>query len=478
MDIKVNGHEYFYDVTSMSMLFFPGEKTNYVKRSLADTHIISSLKIINGKYVSSTRIKYHTKWYSSVKTRNLDCDVKNLVKQTFYIACSKATGITSPWGILTGIRPLSVYMRHLVESDNIDNIMKNEYFLSYSKIAILHEVYDNEVGYFEDDKNAVSIYISIPFCPSKCSYCSFVSVAATGKNCLLDEYLINLYKEIKQKSQLIKKYALKIKSLYIGGGTPGVLNEVQLNNLLSTVNREFDLSSINEISFELGRPETVTPDKLRILKEYGVNRICINTQSTNDNVLSYIKRNHTSSDYFKAIETVREFGFDAVNTDIIAGLPGESYDSFCKTVDDIIVTGVNNITVHTLAIKRAADLSGNDDNYAPLKHSVTMMLDYAYRSLKNAGYSPYYIYRQKNCVSNGENIGFCKNGYQCGYNIYMMEDVHSIISCGAGASTKIIDGTKVSRVKNIKYPMEYNKFFDRIKVNTQKTDDLLKEIIK
>lgn len=478
MDIKITGHEFFYDITSMSMLFFPGEKTNYVKRSTASTHIISSLRIKDNKYVSKTRIKYNSVWYSSIRTREIDCDVKNLVKQTFYIACSKATGITSPWGILTGIRPLSVYMRHLSDSSDIKSIMKNEYFVSTSKISILDKVYENEYKYFNANSHDVSVYISIPFCPSKCTYCSFISISATGKNSLLDEYLLNLYKEIALKANLIKKYGLKIKSIYVGGGTPGILNNEQIETLFRVINTEFDISKVTEISFELGRPETVTNEKLCILRNYGVNRICINTQTTNDNVLASVNRKHSYKDYSDAISAVNKIGFNAVNTDIIAGLPGESYASFCKTVDDVISTGINNITVHTLAIKRAADLSDNESNYDPLKFSVTRMLEYAYDKIEQAGYTPYYIYRQKNCVSNGENIGFCKNGSECKYNVYMMEDVHSILSCGAGASSKIIDGTKVSRVINVKYPMEYNSVFERIELNTSKLDELLKEIIK
>ncbi len=475
MDIKISGHEYYYDITSMSMLFFPGEKVNYVKRSLNPTHIISSLKVNGDKYISTTKIKYCGKFFSSSKRVDLNCDTKNLVKQTFYNACSKATGIESPWGILTGIRPLSVYMRHLNGARNVGDIMKREYYLVSSKISILDKVYENERMYFNSSSKDVSIYISVPFCPTKCTYCSFISVSATGLNNLLNDYLILLEKEIKQKAQLIKKYALNLKSIYIGGGTPGVLDKFNIRKLFETLEMSFDLKSIEEITFEIGRPETINMDKLNILKHFGVNRICINTQTTNDDILCKVNRCHTANDYFNSVELAKKVGFEIINTDLIAGLPGDNYESFCKTVDDIIKTGVNNITIHTLAIKRAAQLSDHFDNYKAVDNIVNKMLEYAYVTLDANGYSPYYIYRQKNCVSNGENIGFCKIGTQCKYNIYMMEDVHSIISCGAGASTKIVDGNRVQRVINVKYPKEYINMFDHIENNTHKIDELLKE---
>ncbi len=474
MDIKVTGHEYFYDITSMSMLFFPGEKTNYVKRSNNETHIISTLKIINSKYLSLTRIKFKGNWYSSQKTCSITCDSKNLVKQTFYKACSKATGISSPWGILTGIRPLSVYKRHFLNRENVANIMKNEYYLHDDKIELLDNIFKIEKDLLNSNKSDVSIYISIPFCPSKCSYCSFISVAATKTGDLANKYFDLLIKEIKLKSQLIKIHKLNVKSLYVGGGTPGTLDENKIDLLLSTLDQEFKLKTIDELTFEIGRPETITHDKLKILKKYNVNRICINTQTTNDKILASVNRKHSAKMYFNAVNLAKSVGFESINTDLIAGLPNEDVDSFIKSVDDVISTGVNNITIHTLSIKKSAVLSDEGKYYNPSDVRVRLMLESAYHKLAANGYVPYYIYRQKNCVSNGENIGFCKPNKLCKYNVYMMEDVHSIISCGAGASSKIINGTEVSRVINVKYPMEYVNEFYKINNNNIKLDNILK----
>ncbi|MBP3481147.1 MAG: coproporphyrinogen dehydrogenase HemZ [Clostridia bacterium] len=474
MDIKVFGHEYFYDITSMSMLFFPGEKVCYVRRSSKPTHIISGLYFSRGSIISRTRIKYNGRWFSSQKNAKSGCDLKNLVKQTFYRACSIATGITPPWGILTGIRPLSVYRRHRIAGDEPHAVMKDEYFLAEDKIELLDKIFACQAAFHCPKPRDVSVYISIPFCPGKCSYCSFISISAVNARDLLDRYLNGLFDEIKAKALLINKYNLRVKSLYIGGGTPGILDERQLLMLMQLLHDSFDFGKTEEICFELGRPETVSDEKLKILKNFNVHRICINTQTTNDKILNIIGRNHNSQDYFLAVKKALKCGFNSINTDLIAGLPGEDYSSFCRSVDDVINSGVDNITVHTLAIKRAAKLSGCGDNFNPENRVVTDMLDYAYSRLMSDGYVPYYIYRQKNCVSNGENTGFCKPYKICGYNIYMMEDIHSIIACGAGASSKIIKDRKVNRVINVKYPMEYVSEYEKIIKNTDIIDKMLR----
>lgn len=474
MDIKISGHEFYYDTTSMSMLFFPGEKVNYVKRSTKPVHIISVLHEKNDSLFSITKIKYNGKWYTAQRKAPINSDRKNLVKQTFFRACSKATGIIPPWGILTGIRPLSVYERHRKSGDNPRLVMKNEYFLSHGKINILNEISDYQNSVVCSKIKDASIYISIPFCPGKCSYCSFISVSAVNNGELLERYLEMLLNEIKEKADMVSRYKLNIKSLYIGGGTPGILSKEQIIKLFSVLSDCFNLNSIDEICFELGRPDTVTDEKLEILKRFGVDRICINTQTTNDCVLSAIGRNHTSSDYFSAVKKALKYNFKSINTDLIAGLPGESFDSFCSSVDNVINTGVDNITVHTLSIKRAAKLRDCGFGYDPVNFDVVKMLDFAYNRIRAAGLVPYYIYRQKNCISNGENIGFCKSETVCRYNIYMMEDVHTIIACGAGASSKIINKGKVDRIINVKYPMEYVKEYEKIIKNTKMIYELLK----
>ena len=476
MDIKINGHDFKYDITSMAMLFFPGEKVYYVNRSSATLRARSILKVKDGKYFSYSSVFMGGKTFSSSKVAPLDYDIKNLVKQTFYIACQKATGITSPWGILTGIRPLSVYTKLINNGRCPQTILKNEYFLSDDKIKLLSLIYDAEAPYVKQDSKDVSVYISIPFCPSKCSYCSFISVSATNKTDLLSEYLDLLKEEIKSKSDLIKYFSLKVKSVYVGGGTPGILSEKQLKDLINVISDCFDVDELEEFCFEIGRPDTVTAEKIRILQNNKVSRICINTQTTNNDILTLVNRNHTFHDYKSSVSNTKKISTAVINTDLIAGLPNETSESFKKSIEDVIATDVENITVHTLAIKKSSVLADDLNNYKPVNDSVVSMLEYAYDRLLECGYIPYYIYRQKNCVSNGENIGFCKPDTIGKYNIYMMEDVHSVISCGAGASSKIIDGTKVDRIINVKYPMEYVREYYKVKNNTEKIRIKLKEL--
>ena len=476
MDIIVKGHEYFYDITSMSMLFFPGEKTTYVSASKNDTYIRSTLKDNNGKMISITSVVFRGKKHTAQKTSAFKGDNKEIVKYSFYKACCKATGITSPWGTLTGIRPLSVYARLTHNGFDAEKILKKEYLVSSDKVSILKNIYAFHNSLVKYNPKDVSIYISIPFCPSKCTYCSFISISAVNKEKLLEEYISYLTEEIQLKASLVKKYNLNVKSLYIGGGTPGILSETQLKTLLLVISKCFDVKKINEKCFEMGRPDTVSENKLLILKEFGFDRICINTQTTNDSVLHSVNRKHTFDDYVNAVNLALKVGFKSINTDLIAGLPGESVESFKKSVDNVIKIGVDNVTVHTLAIKRSADLSQSNDNYRPIDENVDAMIDYVYDVIEKNNYVPYYIYRQKNCVANGENIGFCKINTPCLYNIYMMEDVHSVIACGAGASTKIINGTNVQRVINVKYPIDFVSDFDKIIKNTEKTDEILKTV--
>ena len=469
MDVKISGHDNRYDVTTTAMLFFPGEKINFVQKSRAPLRSVSRLKKTGDKAICFTRVVVNGIAYSAKVTA--DDDDRNLVKRSFYKACVKATGITPPWGTLTGVRPLSVYERLKREGKDPEKVLKTEYYLNDSKIALLKSVSQNQRDIAVYDPKDVSVYISIPFCPGRCSYCSFISVSAVNADRLLDCYLVLLHQEIREKAELIKRFGLRLRSVYVGGGTPGILNESQLAALLDVIYDCFDITNDCEICFELGRPDTVTREKLAPLEDRGVDRVCINTQTTNDGVLAAVGRRHTGKDYFKAIELVKEFGF-TVNTDLIAGLPGESLASFLKSVDDVIAVGVDNITVHTLAIKRSARLH-EERAFDARGADVQKMIGNAYRRLDGAGYLPYYLYKQKNCVSNGENVGFCKPGTACKYNVFMMEDVHSVLACGAGASSKLVFGHRTQRVINVKYPTEYVSDNEKVRLNTGKLAEML-----
>ncbi len=478
MNIIVKGHEFFYDISSMLLLFFPGSKAEYVDKCYNKDCIRSFLIFKNNKHVSITKVRLNSQTFVAQKTVNTDCDIKNVVKYTFYKACEKATKITSPWGILTGISPLSVYKKLVTKTDDVNKTLKEQYLVTQPKIDILSNIFLINNKFVTYNKKDISIYVSIPFCPSKCSYCSFISLSAVNKEKLLQQYVQLLCCEIEQKAPIISKFNLNIKSLYIGGGTPGILSYEQLKKLLLTLNKQFDLSSIPEKCFEIGRPDTVDCDKFELLNLYGFDRICINTQTTNDTILQKVNRNHTSKQYFNAVKLAKNYNFKSINTDLIAGLPGESVDSFKKSIDDIISSGVDNITIHTLAIKRAANLSDDKQNYNANRPDVDVMLNYAYSQLNKHGFVPYYLYRQKNCLANGENIGFCKPDTPCLYNIYMMESIHSVLAFGAGASTKIVNGTNIERVINIKYPMDYVREFDKINDNYIKINKQFEKVFE
>lgn len=478
MNILVYGHEFKYDLTSMSMLFFPGEQVVYAKAGPKQKQLISRVVITDaGKCIIKARLNLKTgKVFRCIRVcKNQKEALLNAVKQTAFIVLSKATGLKPPFGIMTGIRPLSVYIRLINEGQNAVSALQKEYYMSAKKAQLLDEIYKNQqVIYRSEKKGDISLYISIPFCPSKCSYCSFISVAATKNNRqLIDNYLKLLYNEITLKLKLISEFGKGVSSVYIGGGTPGILDENLLKELICHISDSLDLSSLKEYTCEIGRPDTVTPQKLEILKSGGVTRVCINTQSTNDAILSKIGRNHTFIDYQRAMDTALGLGFKSINTDLIAGLPSDTVESFLKSLSDIITLGADNITVHTLAIKRASQLSQDLNNFRANSEQTEKMIDYSYNLLKGACFMPYYIYKQKNAVSNSENIGYAKSGKFCFYNVEMMEDLHTVIACGAGASSKFINGGRTDRIINVKYPFEYVNEYEKVLDNIKKTRKML-----
>ncbi len=480
MEIKVTGHKFEYDAIGMSLLFFPGESVVFTKSPRGELRLSSRLLQQNDKLVAKARFYCRGKVYSCSKraagkeTEQLLAAVKYSIYQVFH----RATEISPPWGILTGIKPTGIYRRVLYDKgyENARKFLLNEYCMQPEKIPLLHQICMVMDEVQTDSKKEASLYVAIPFCPSRCSYCSFISVAAEKSNRLIDPYLQYLQKEIKEKCDVLHRAGLKIRSVYVGGGTPGILAADQMELLLDTITKNTK-NIIEEFTFELGRPDTVSEEKLTILKKYGVTRVCINTQTTNNEILSAIGRRHTKEQYFDAVSLTKKFEFDSINTDLIAGLPGESEESFAASLQDVLSAGVDNITIHTLSIKRSSKLYGDGTHFDPKNDRVQRMLDNAYDELRNRGLVPYYMYRQKNTVSNGENIGFCLPDKICAYNLYMMEDLHTIAACGAGASSKIIaaDTGRIERVINMKYPYEYINENEKIGKNTVLFEQKLKE---
>ncbi len=479
MEIRIVGHTFQYDVTGMSLLFFPGESVVFVKRAKGADWLSSRLIGEKGKIARATFYWKGKCYRSEKKADSLNKEsLLAAVKYTVYQVLHRATGITPPWGILTGIKPTGIYQRLLKEKGTakIREFLMQEYCLQPEKIPLLHQICKVMETVKTDASKEASLYVSIPFCPSRCSYCSFISVAAERTHKLISPYLEYLAEEIREKCAVLRKLHLKIRSVYIGGGTPGILTPEQTEHLLEEIRRELN-EPLEEFTFELGRPDTVTPEKLALLKRYGVTRVCINTQTTNDAVLAAIGRKHTRKEYLDAVALTRSYGFESINTDLIAGLPGESARSFASSLEDVISAGADNITIHTLSIKKSAKFHETDAYFDPECARVQKMLDAAYRRLMELGYLPYYMYRQKNTVANGENVGFAKPDTIGKYNLYMMEDLHTIAACGAGASSKIISGKngRIERVINMKYPFEYINENQRIHHNTEEFERKLKE---
>lgn len=307
-------------------------------------------------------------------------------------------------------------------------------------------------------RNSCSLYLSVPFCPSRCSYCSFVSFATEGLLRQIPAYLDKLCDEIRQTTALIRSLGLSLTTVYIGGGTPTTLNEAQLKRLLDTVCENVNVGALREFTLEAGRPDTINAEKLAIAKEHGVCRVSINPQTLNDEILRSVGRRHTVKQFYSAYETARKSGIPIINTDLIAGLPGESAESFFHSVDEIMRLAPENFTVHTFCVKRAADLRHTEQShFSRSAGRVGDMVEYARACAAEHGYAPYYLYRQKNTVGNLENVGYAKPGTQSLYNVYMMEEFHSVFGCGAGAVTRLVgnDPSKMLRIFSAKYPYEY-----------------------
>lgn len=392
---------------------------------------------------------------------------KMAVGDAFVEAGGRLLGQMPPWGILTGVRPAKIAEELKRTGHDRDGIVKaliSEFHLAPAKAELLCEVNERQqyaktlVG-----EGTCSLYISIPFCPTRCAYCSFVSYATPRYLATLPDYLDRLCRDIRLTCQGIRERGEKLTTVYIGGGTPTVLNEKQLDRLLTTVNESIPCRPL-EFTVEAGRPDTVTEEKFSVMLSHGVDRTSINPQILDDEVLRGIGRHHTVEDFYHAYDIAVRSGIRSINTDLIAGLPGASKESFFSTVDRIASLSPQNVTVHTYCVKRSADftaeavLQGDKRGIYSFSGGVTgECVDYAQSVLKGNDYFPYYLYRQKNAQGNLENVGFCHEGYEGLYNIFIMEEIQSIYAVGAGAVTKIVgrEGEKIRRIFEPKYTYEY-----------------------
>ena len=469
MNLCCIGHNFQYEMEKLCRLFLPFEKIqisydivdsdSVVVTKLNESHIYASV-LINGKF--SERKDTLKKAFNK---RDSERELAALLFHCF----AEITSYSPKWGIVTGIRPARLYSavtKELGCEEKAKEFFKEKFYVNDEKISLCEETHLGEAKIIElSEKDDFSLYISIPFCPPRCSYCSFVSHAVEKANHLIPKYVEYLCKEIEETAAIAKKNNLKLKTIYMGGGTPTTLDVYQLSTVLNTVNKCFDLSHILEFTVEAGRPDTITFEKLTAIKECGVSRISINPQTMNDDVLKNIGRAHSSAQTIDAFNLARKVGFNNINMDLIAGLPGESFESFKNTVEQLLKLNPESITVHSLAMKRSSRMNiAGDFPEIEAGRLADRMVAYARDILTANKVFPYYMYRQSKTVGNLENIGYAKLGKECLYNVFIMDETHTILACGASAVTKLREpnGDYIERIFNFKYPYEYINRFDEL----------------
>lgn len=466
MNLYVKNHNFHFELENLTRLFFPNEKITVI-RDFSEPQSPYIYTEVSDKITISVNIGSFNKSETAVK-KLTDDDNELVSAQLLYKLLCDFTGLTQPWGILTGVRPVKL-LRKLAEESNEEQAVKkflNDFFVSNEKTALSRETEHNERKILELSRpESFSLYVGIPFCPSRCSYCSFVMASIERAEKLIEPYTKLLCEEIKRTAEIANKLGLRLETVYFGGGTPTTLSAEQLDTVLRTVNKSFDMSTCREFTVEAGRPDTIDSAKLFALKENKVDRISINPQTTNDEVLKTIGRKHTAQQFFDAFELARKCGFDNINTDLIAGLPTDTPESFKNSLDSIVKLNAECITVHTLCMKRASRLTTEGVTLdLQQARDAREMLAYTQNILGQNGYIPYYMYRQSRMVGNLENVGWSKRGFESLYNVYVMDETHTILACGSGGVTKLKRNNPdyLERIFNFKYPYEYIDRFDEL----------------
>lgn len=452
-----------------------------------DVRIYTALNRDENAVFARARIEFENKEYTAEYTGGLHSGElsEKEKKKLFSCACTKAfcaaaqkiRDIPLPWGVMSGIRPAKSVRKYREEGKSdaeIHNLLKDIYNVSDEKIELAMEVSENEEEILKKrGENSVSIYIGIPFCPSRCLYCSFVSTDIRYSGKYMDEFFERLLSEIEKTRDMLLRLGLTVENVYIGGGTPTTLSENQLARLFDSINKNLVTKPLNEFTLEAGRPDTITREKLLAAKRGGISRISINPQTLNNETLEKIGRRHSAEDFFKCFYEARDVGFFNINTDLIAGLPGEVPEMFYKSVDGVLSLAPENITIHSMCIKRAASLRFSGVELSSYEH-MNDMLSYAARRMREHDMAAYYMYRQKNISGNLENVGYAKRGYMSFYNINIMEEAQTIIALGGGGASKLVVGNDIRRVFNFKDPLEYIRRFGEILEKKDETERILK----
>ncbi len=460
-------HGFNYELEKLCRIFLPHEKINILNEIREDE--VFAVCSLEDDFAKAELSFYGKNFSQTAKIPEKDEKSCELTLATCLFKCFVAATDYSPeWGLLTGVRPAKLYAKLLRQlgKEKTDDYFKNTLLVSEEKISLCAETVEpEEVIIQKNTPESFSLYLSVPFCPSRCSYCSFVSHSVDKAGKLVEDYVKLLCEEIKQTGKIAKENKLRLQTVYIGGGTPVAFSAEQLKTVMSAISTSFDLSNISEYTVEAGRPDAIDRDKLVAIKEGGATRISVNPQTMNDSVLKEIGRNHTAEQTINAFRLAREVGFDNINMDLIAGLPTDTLESFKNTLDILLELDPESITVHSLSVKKAANIS--IDNRLPEIETgkiASQMVRYARKTLTERGILPYYMYRQSKTVGNLENVGYAKKGFEGLYNVYIMDETHTILACGASAVTKLRQpcGDYIERIFNFKYPYEYISRFDEL----------------
>ena len=484
MKLQLIGHTERYALEQLQMALFPDAPMEYTEAPFSgcdgavstwsEGHVYCTATAVirlGGAVAKASRRLRRTE--ESVSRR------RQLLQQSYYQAAVQLLPAAPVWGALAGVRPTKLSTKHLLSggtAQSCDRYLRDEFFISPERrrlcidasLATVEAISHLEPG-------DLSVYVGIPFCPTRCAYCSFVSQSVERFGSLVDPYLEALFQEIEYTGKLLAASGHRVRTLYIGGGTPTTLSAQQMARLMDKLADCFDLSRLLEYTVEGGRPDTLDLEKLALIRQKGADRMSINPQTMNDAVLQAIGRRHTTEQTLTAYRLAQQAGFDGINMDLIAGLPGDTAASFQDSLDAVAALHPSNITVHTLALKKGADLFSQRTGL-PTAEAVAQMMEYTGSKLREAGYSPYYLYRQKYMSGSFENVGWCQSGYPGLYNIYMMEELHTILSLGAGGMNKVnLPGGKIIRLHNPKYPQQYIERLSDVLLQKETLFAMLKE---
>ncbi len=478
MKLLLKGHDFEYEMKMLLNLFFPREEYQVVDQ-VASSGVTIEAALTNDNYT----VTYY-KDGAYIVSSTIDSDVlqhlpdnpitrrkesKKLLKNLLYNVANHVTGKEQPWGILTGIRPTKIVFELAqqfgLDQEQIRQHLRDDYKISSEKIDLMLEIAEHEWPILEANKEEeVNLYIGIPFCPTRCLYCSFTSYPIDKWVHKVKDYLDALEKEMAYISRNLL-HDKKIKTIYVGGGTPTALDAKALEQLMTMIHQYFDVPATLELTVEAGRPDTINMDKLKVLKKHDVTRISINPQTMNDKTLKVIGRHHSVEEIKTAFSMAREVGFDNINMDLILGLPGESYQDVMQTMKQIKPLKPDSLTVHTMAVKRASKLKETLNQYELTgEYDIEKMIELVYDEAKDMELFPYYMYRQKNMVGNYENVGYCRRGKVCVYNVEIMEEAQTILALGAGAISKVVfpSEKRIERIENVKNVEHYIERIDEM----------------